>query len=90
MAGALECAIYGRLLETPCVYIHCIEALRCTPISSHVSWLVGHSREVNVLEQQATPTEVKGTYDHTHRILSHEEGRGVWYTAFRSSQDDGY
>lgn len=90
MAGALECAIYGRLLDPPCVYIQCLELARRMPTMAHINYLVGHSREANIKEQKATSTSIRGVYDHSHRSLGHQEGSRVWYTAFRSSEDDGY
>lgn len=95
MAGALECAIYGRLLDPPCVYIESQRLSKLTKAERETNpdylkgvdftYFVSHMRKVNIIEQKASGRDPR-TLDrqYSQRTLSDEEGATVWKRAFRS------
>lgn len=89
MAGALESAIYGRLHETPCVYIECLQlsgqsASTGTGIDDNfwISYFVSHKRQAEIIEQTASERNI---ITFTWRTLSYEESAAMWNRAIATS-----
>lgn len=85
IAGALESAIYGRLSETPAVYIRLnMELGRNRMERSRMRcYYVSHRRAAGLLVQSLDIGLLKGPASR----VSHEEGTEIWDLARRKSRD---
>lgn len=73
LAGALECAIYGRLHKKPAIYIRCVYTLNYRDRPQF--YYFGHSREANVLGQWNGYTQRSAR---RLKTLKKAQGMAVW------------
>jgi hypothetical protein len=84
LAGALECAIYGRLLETPAVYIRLRVTFPRTSRNRYRKFYVSHRRAEHML---VTSSHFSLLDDPSSR-LSHEEAIEIWEHARTKAGDE--
>lgn len=76
LAGALECAIHGRLLEKPAVYIRSWSGTDITGVWEK-EYYVSHGRDDNMLAEG----DVIGWFDEQRKMVSAAEGAEIWKEA---------
>lgn len=85
IAGALECAIYGRLLETPAVYVGLNMMLGLTRADRHRRryYYISHGRAANMLVKSMDIRLLRGPACR----VSLEEGVEIWEQARAKTRD---